>query len=107
MPAPFPFEAPFHPAEVAHEVFQAWLTFPVFDVARRARLGIAPDAYQRAIGELLAPMSEVAATNPYAWFPSALSAERALHPHAGEPHRRATRTRSRPCRSWTSTWPPP
>ena len=25
---PFPFEAPFHPAEVAHEVFQAWLDVP-------------------------------------------------------------------------------
>ena len=33
--APFPWEAPFHPAEVAHEVFQAWLTFAVFDNARR------------------------------------------------------------------------
>jgi acetyl-CoA C-acetyltransferase len=74
-PPPFPFEAPFHPAEVAHEVFQAWLTFPTFDVARRARRGIAPDEYERAIGRLLAPMSEVAATNPYAWFPRALSAE--------------------------------
>ena len=42
-PPPFPFEAPFHPAEVAHEVFQAWLTFAVLDVARRARLGIEPD----------------------------------------------------------------
>ena len=28
------------PAEIAHNVFQAWLTFPIFDVARRARLGI-------------------------------------------------------------------
>jgi acetyl-CoA C-acetyltransferase len=74
-PAPFPFEAPFHPAEVAHEVFQAWLTFPTFDIARRARLGIAPAEYAAAIGRLLAPMSEVAATNPYAWFPRALSAE--------------------------------
>ena len=74
-PAPFPFEAPFHPAEVAHEVFQAWLTFPTFDVARRARLGVDPAAYSRAIGELLAPFSEVAATNPYAWFPTPLSAE--------------------------------
>jgi acetyl-CoA C-acetyltransferase len=74
-PAPFPFEAPFHPAEVAHDVFQAWLTFPVFDVARRARLGIEPAAYPRMVGELLAPMSEVAAGNPYAWFPRALSAE--------------------------------
>ncbi len=74
-PPPFPFEAPFHPAEVAHEVFPAWLTFPVFDVARRARLGIPPADYERQIGELLAPMSEVAATNPYAWFPRPLSAE--------------------------------
>ncbi len=73
-PAPFPFEAPFHPAEVAHEVFQAWLTFPVFDVARRARLGIAPRDYERMVGALLAPFSEVAARNPHAWFPAAVSA---------------------------------
>jgi acetyl-CoA C-acetyltransferase len=68
-PPPFPFEAPFHPAETAHNVFQAWLTFPVFDVARRARLGVTPDAYRLQIAELLAPMSRVAAQNPYAWFP--------------------------------------
>jgi acetyl-CoA C-acetyltransferase len=66
---PFPFEAPFHPAEVAHEVFQAWLTFAVWDVARRARLGAAPDDYRRRIGELFAPFTAVAAANPYAWFP--------------------------------------
>jgi acetyl-CoA C-acetyltransferase len=74
-PPPFPFEAPFHPAEVAHDVFQAWLTFPLFDIARRARLGVAPADYERAVGQLLAPMSEVAAANPHAWFPRALSAE--------------------------------
>ena len=79
-PPPFPFEAPFHPAEVAHEVFQAWLTFPVFDVARRARLGIAPDDYRRQIGELLAPFSEVAATNPHAWFPRVRTAEELAFP---------------------------
>ncbi|MEY2470927.1 MAG: acetyl-CoA C-acetyltransferase [Actinomycetota bacterium] len=70
---PFPFEAPFHPAETAHNVFQAWLTFPLFDVARRARLGIAPDDYRQRVAQLLAPMSRVAATNPYAWFPKARS----------------------------------
>ncbi|MFL6204582.1 MAG: acetyl-CoA acetyltransferase [Acidimicrobiales bacterium] len=79
---PFPFEAPFHPAEVAHEVFQAWLTFPVFDIARRARLGIDPATYAKQIGELLAPFSEVAATNPYAWFPTALSADHLATPTA-------------------------
>jgi acetyl-CoA C-acetyltransferase len=68
-PAPFPFEAPFHPAEVAHDVFQAWLTFPLFDIARRARRGIEPAAYAAGIGELLAPFSDVAEANPHAWFP--------------------------------------
>ena len=72
---PFPFEAPFHPAEVAHEVFQAWLTFAVWDVARRAHLGVAPDEYRRRLGALLAPMTEVAAGNEHAWFPRRRSAE--------------------------------
>jgi acetyl-CoA C-acetyltransferase len=72
---PFPFEAPFHPAEVAHSVFQAWLTFPVFDIARRAALDTPPDAYRAEIGELLAPMTAVAEANPYAWFRSARTAD--------------------------------
>ena len=68
-PPAFPFEDPFHPAEMAHQVWEAWLTFAIFDVARRGRLGIAPEEYRRRAGELLAPMTKVAATNPYAWFP--------------------------------------
>ena len=81
-PPPFPFEAPFHPAEVAHEVFQAWLTFPVFDIARRARLGTEPPAYAREVGELLAPFSDVAARNPHAWFRTRRSAEELATPTA-------------------------
>jgi acetyl-CoA C-acetyltransferase len=65
---PFPFEAPFHPAEVAHEVFQAWLTFAVWDIARRAHLSVGPDESRRRLGELMAPMTEVAAANEHAWF---------------------------------------
>ena len=80
---PFPFEAPFHPAEVAHEVFQAWLTFAVRDVARRAPLGVEPEAYRAPMGELLAPMTEVAATNPHAWFPEAHDATSLDHADAG------------------------
>lgn len=67
--SPVPFEAPFHPAEIAHEVFQAYTTFALRDIARRARLGTSPADYRRDIGELFAPFTEVAATNPYAWFP--------------------------------------
>jgi acetyl-CoA C-acetyltransferase len=66
---PFPFEAPFHRAEVAHEVFQAWLTFAVFEIGRRAHLAADPQAYRRQLGELLAPFTAVAAANPHAWFP--------------------------------------
>lgn len=72
---PFPFEAPFHPAEVAHEVFQAYTTFALWDVARRAHRGTAPDEHRREIGELFAPMTTIAAANPYAWFPVERSAE--------------------------------
>jgi acetyl-CoA C-acetyltransferase len=79
---PFPFEAPFHPAEVAHDVFQAWLTFPVFDVARRAHLGCPPKSYRQHLGNLLAPMTEIAAANPYAWFPVERSADELITPTA-------------------------
>ena len=105
-PDPFPFEAPFHPAEIAHEVFQAWLTFPVFDVARRARLGIAPADYAAAIGELLAPFSEVAADEPVRLVPRRAHRRGAVDADAPTTAWSATRTRSGPCRSWTSTWPP-
>jgi acetyl-CoA C-acetyltransferase len=71
----YPWEAPFHPAEVAHEVFQAWLTFAVFDNARRAHLGVALDDYRHGLGELMAPMTRVAAANPNAWFRVERSAE--------------------------------
>ena len=37
---PMPFEAAFHPAELAHEVFSATLPFSLFDIGRRAALGI-------------------------------------------------------------------
>jgi acetyl-CoA C-acetyltransferase len=60
---------------VAHEVFQAWLTFAVWDVARRAHLRTEPEVYRRQLGDLMAPMTEVAADNPYAWFPTRRSAE--------------------------------
>jgi acetyl-CoA C-acetyltransferase len=72
---PFPWESPPDPIEVAHEVFQAWLTFAVFDNARRARLGHDLDEYRTQIGEMLAPMTKVAAANPNAWYPIERSAQ--------------------------------
>ncbi|MGI9577444.1 MAG: acetyl-CoA synthetase [Microthrixaceae bacterium] len=70
-PPGIPFDTPFHEAEIAHEVFQAWLTFAVRDIARRARIGTSPEEHRQHLGELLAPLSEIAVANPYAWFPAA------------------------------------
>ena len=70
-----PFDDPFHPSELAHEVFQAYLTFAIFDVARRKHLGLSPEENLRQAGELFAPMTEVAAANPNAWFRQQRSAE--------------------------------
>ncbi len=78
----FPWEAPFHPAEVAHDVFQAWLTFAIFDNARRAHLGVGLDEYRRALGELLSPMTAVAAANPHAWFRVERSVQEIVEPTA-------------------------
>jgi acetyl-CoA C-acetyltransferase len=72
---PFPWEAPPHPVEVAHEVFQAWLTFAVFENARRAHFGTALEPYRHSIAEMLSPMTAIAAANPDAWFPVARSAD--------------------------------
>jgi acetyl-CoA C-acetyltransferase len=66
-----PFEWPFHPAEVAHEVFQAYLTFALRDNARSAHRGTTTAQRREEIGDLLAPMTLVAAANPHAWDPTA------------------------------------
>lgn len=69
---PFPFDIPFHPAEVAHSIFEAYLTFALFENARRFHLGWTPAEHREALGRLMAPLSEVAAQDPAAsWFPIA------------------------------------
>ena len=85
---PFPWEAPLHPAEVAHDVFQAWLTFAVFDNARRAHLGVGLDDYRHGIGEMMAPLTEIAAANPDAWFPIARTVDEIVDARRRQPHGR-------------------
>jgi acetyl-CoA C-acetyltransferase len=77
---PFPFDLPVHPGEVAHHIFEAWLTFAMFDNAHRAHLGTGLEQYRRELGELLSPMTAVAAANPHAWFPVARGVEEILGP---------------------------
>jgi acetyl-CoA C-acetyltransferase len=72
---PFPMDMVFHPSEISHAVFEAYLTFALFDNARRAHLGRTLDEHNHRLGELLAPMTDVAARSPHAWFPIARSAD--------------------------------
>ena len=71
---PFPMDMEFDPSEISHSVFEAYLTFALFDNARRAQLGRGLDAHRAALGRVMAPMTEVAAASPHAWFPIARSA---------------------------------
>lgn len=74
-PRPFPWEEPFHPAELAHEVLQAYLTFALFDTARQGHLLTPSGKHRRQLGEMMSRLSAVASKNPYAWFREELSPE--------------------------------
>jgi acetyl-CoA C-acetyltransferase len=52
----------------------------VRDVARRAALGTPPVEHRAHLGRLLAPMTEVAAKNPHAWYPQVRTAEELVTP---------------------------
>jgi acetyl-CoA C-acetyltransferase len=71
---PFPMDMEFHPSEIGHAVFEAYLTFALFDNARRAHLGRGLDEHRDVLGRIMAPMTEVAARSPHAWFPVARGA---------------------------------
>jgi acetyl-CoA C-acetyltransferase len=57
------------PTEWAHEVLAATLTFAALDTARRASTGLNPVEYRRREAVLLSRFTDVAATDPHAWFP--------------------------------------
>lgn len=54
---------------VRHGLIGAPVQYGLLDNARRARVGLSVDDYRRAMGELFAPMSKVAAKNPYSSAP--------------------------------------
>jgi acetyl-CoA C-acetyltransferase len=77
----FPYDTPVHPSEVSHGIFHAYLSFALFDSARRAHLGRSLDEHRRRLGQLLARLTEVAAADPdHAWFPIARRPEEIVTP---------------------------
>ncbi len=71
----FPWESRFLATELAHGVLPAWLTFAMLDNARRAHLEVSLLDYRRELGEMMAKLCAVAATNPHAWFPTLRTSE--------------------------------
>ncbi len=65
------------PTEIAHGVLPAWLTFGLLEQARWAARGGRPDD-RRLLAERLSTISQVAAANPDAWFPTAWTADELL-----------------------------
>lgn len=63
-----PYDDPFHPSEIAHNVFAAHLTFALLDSARRARLGLSLDGNRHQQAQMMAQLSCIAEQNPHAWF---------------------------------------
>ena len=77
---PFPMDMEFDPSEITHAIFEAYLTFALFDNARRAHLGRGLHEHRAQLGRVLAPMTDIAAASPHAWFPVARDAREIVTP---------------------------
>ncbi|MEV4804188.1 acetyl-CoA synthetase [Nonomuraea sp. NPDC049421] len=64
---PYGWERPPHPSALAHGLFLPVHTYPIMETARRALLGVTIEEEMRERALMMAPMTEVAAANPYAW----------------------------------------
>jgi acetyl-CoA C-acetyltransferase len=73
---PRPYPISIDRQERKNGIFQAYLTFALLDTARRAHLGQTVDGRRDELGQLMAPMSTIAAAQPeHAWFPTARTPE--------------------------------
>ncbi|MBE8220356.1 MAG: acetyl-CoA acetyltransferase [Alphaproteobacteria bacterium] len=63
------------PVEHRHGLFFPVNYYPLFENALRAHLGRTMDEHMKAVGDLMAPFTQIAATHPQAWFPTARTSE--------------------------------
>jgi acetyl-CoA C-acetyltransferase len=70
----------FPPRAGEHGVTGAPVMYALFENARRARLGVPREEYDRSMGELFAPFTRVAAGNPHASAPVARDAVELVTP---------------------------
>lgn len=75
---PLPMQQPREPvaaSEMRHMAILPIRTYPMFEPALRVAADRTPEAHAEHIGRLMAAFTEVAAKNPYAWFPQARTAD--------------------------------
>jgi len=70
----------FGPAETAVSLLAPVHVYPLFENVLAARAGRDANGQRAAIGRLMAPFTEVAAANPYAWFPEVRTADEIATP---------------------------
>jgi acetyl-CoA C-acetyltransferase len=68
--------------ERAHAMYFPVNVYPLFEQAIRKQKGQSVAQHQLELGRLFAPFTEIAAKNPYSWFPTARSAEEIATPTA-------------------------
>jgi len=66
--------------ENAHGLFLPSNTYPLFENAFRARRGLSIREHNLAIGKMFSAFTEVAARNPFSWFPVVRSAQELVTP---------------------------
>lgn len=66
--------------ENAHGLYSPITAYPLFENALAHRRGVKAAEHRTALGALMAPFTQVAAANPYAWFPTARTAEEIATP---------------------------
>lgn len=68
-------KAGFSDVEARHGATTPVRVYPMFENAIRAGLGHTIEQHQQYVGDLCSRLTQVAAANPYAWFPEAHTAE--------------------------------
>ncbi|MEV4107163.1 acetyl-CoA synthetase [Nonomuraea sp. NPDC049695] len=76
---PYGWERPPHPSALAHGLFLPVHTYAIMETARRAASGLTVEEEMRDRGRMMAPMTEVAAANPYAWRRTVRTPEELAH----------------------------
>lgn len=71
-----------NPIEARHGMMAPIQCYPLFENALRAKAGRTVAEHQAFLGRFMARNTDVAAKNPYAWFPTAYSAEQLSDPTA-------------------------